>query len=426
MASLRFFCYLIAGSFLAASALRADPVLPGNLLDPRTPAQAWNVIRLATSNVDRLIQEERMEEIPKQISYCSPALRLLPTLLQDPAKATAAHALTQQSFLSVNAIALAAQQKNPPGVKTAFTSLQGIIGKLAEHFDPATVKADVYCCPMHPDHVSDDKTAVCPKCTMPLLSRRLPYSFIYTKPGEPTISLTAEAPGPVEAGKPLQGRVRLKFKDGNPVLLRDLMVMHTQPIHLLIEEPGLSDYHHVHPMPTDIPGEYTFSFTPAKSASYRIWADLVPVQSGIQELPFTDLPAPADTVATPPDTSPRFTSTVDGYQFSIGFREGLQTPFKAGHTRQMTITVRAANGQPVTTLEPVLQAFSHLVGFYDDFKSVVHLHPTGGDILDPALRGGPTLGFMMYAPRPGFLRLYCQVSIGGKMLFAPFGINVVP
>ena len=85
-----------------------------------------------------------------------------------------------------------------------------------------------------------------------------------------------------------------------------------------------------------------------------------------------------------------------------------------------------AAGKPLRQLEPVMNAFSHLVGFYDDYRTVVHLHPTGGDVLNPDLRGGPALGFILYAPKAGFIRLYCQVSIGGRMLFAPFNVNVEP
>jgi hypothetical protein len=88
--------------------------------------------------------------------------------------------------------------------------------------------------------------------------------------------------------------------------------------------------------------------------------------------------------------------------------------------------VTEANGEPVKILEPVMNAFAHLVGFYDDYQTVVHLHPAGGDILNAELRGGPSLGFQFFPPKSGFIRLYCQVSIGGKMLFAPFNLNIAP
>ena len=52
--------------FLAAvvpttAPLCADLPLPASLLAPQAAAEAWNVIRLATKNVERLMAENRME-----------------------------------------------------------------------------------------------------------------------------------------------------------------------------------------------------------------------------------------------------------------------------------------------------------------------------------------------------------------------------
>src|SRR6266446_9816790 len=120
---------------------------------------------------------------------------------------------------------------------------------------------------------------------MNLVPRRIPFSFIFTAPGEPSMGMTATADAPLAAGRKASVKVRLKRGDGSPVLHADLLVMHTQPIHLLIVDPSLGDYHHEHPTPTETPGEYAFNFTPAKTAPYRIWADLVPVSTGVQEYP---------------------------------------------------------------------------------------------------------------------------------------------
>ena len=71
-------CLLIVISLclISSSRVAADPVTPGNILEPKTPVEAWNVIRLATKNVERLLEENRLEEIPVQASYCSPSLRV--------------------------------------------------------------------------------------------------------------------------------------------------------------------------------------------------------------------------------------------------------------------------------------------------------------------------------------------------------------
>ncbi len=403
--------------------MSADTPISPSILRPVGAAECWNVIRLATNNVELLLKENRLSEIPVQISYCSPALRTLPPLAAPPEAFAKMEPLVQRSFTSVNAIASAAQQGNPGGVSGALAGLRAVLQTMAEGFDPAVVAADIFVCPMHSDVLSSNAKTPCVKCGMSLLTRRIPYSFIYTAPGEPTIRLTATVSAPVEAGKKIEVTVRMEKADKSPLLLADLLEIHTQPIHLLIEEPGLGDYHHEHPIPTSTPGEYRFSFTPTKTGPYRIWADIVPVTTGLQELPFVDLPS-AGSAGAIEDQESRFTSTAGGYRFTLTLSGGERVPIKAGKARSMGITISDSDGKPTTTLEPLMNAFAHLVGFCDDYKTVIHLHPTGGDILDPKLRGGPSLGFTLFAPRPGFIRLYCQVSIGGRMLFAPFNLNI--
>ncbi len=403
--------------------LRADPPAPAGILDPKTAAEAWNAIRLATKNVERLIADGRLSEIPVQASYCSPALRTLARTITDPAAVAHVGQQTTRAMGWLGYIARAAQENNIGSVKEGYSKLRILLDDIARSFDPKAVAADIYFCPMHSDVLSENPKAPCTKCGMDLLTRRLPYSFIYTAPGAPTMRMTATASGPAIAGTPLTVKVRLEKADKSPVLHDDLMVMHTQPIHLLIEEPALGDYHHVHPVPTKVPGEYEFTFTPQKTAPYRIWADLVPMATGVQELPTADLSS--DGKATPVvDMATNFTSEAGGYKFQLTLGNGADHPPKSQEARGMTVTITDATGKPVLHLEPVMNAFAHLVGFHEDHKTVIHLHPTGGDVLGQDARGGPSLGFVLFPPKPGFIRLYCQVSIGGRMLFAPFNLNV--
>lgn len=423
---------------MAAVLGRADPPVPGNLLKPESAVQAWDAIRISTDNVERLLAEKRLDEIPVQISFSSPALRALDRFV------TSAEACAQVKEVAVGALATVVSlarfsiQKNQSGAEESFKTLKGLLKNLAGHFDPNTVAARVYFCPMHPDFISEKVGDACPKCAMTLVSRRVPYSFIYMKPGEPTIRMTAEADGPIVAGRRTEVTVRLTRPGGGsagspplppwmcgggvgPVGPKDLMVLHTQPVHLLLEEPGLLDYHHEHPAPTGAPGEYKFSFTPTKSSPYRIWADIVPMATGIQEMPFVDLPSGGNP-ASIADKTDSLTSTVGGLTFVLS----SSGPLVANQTCRLGISISDGDGKPVARVEPLMNAFAHLVGFYDDFTTVIHLHPLGGDILNPELRGGPSLGFKIFPPKPGFVRLYCQVSVDGRMLFASFNANVQP
>lgn len=402
---------------------RADVALPPNLLDPPTAAEAWNVLGLVTANVERLLKEERLSEIPVQVSICSPALRRLALETKPPERATALKAESTLGLSAVNDIAVAAGAKDLAATAKALDAFREITAKMATHFDPTIVATEISICPMHPECVAPNPTTPCEKCGMAMIKRRIPYSFIYVPPGEPTLLLKANASAPLSGGKKADVKVKILRRDGTPVLLKDLLVMHTEPIHLLIIDPSLTDYHHEHPVPTDVPGEYAFSFTPQKNATYRIYADVVPADSGVQEYPAVELPgtAPADPLG---DMSGVFQAKAGGYNFRLTFENG-QLP-RAKQIRNMIIEITNPDGTPTRQLQPVMNAFCHLVGFYEDNRTVVHLHPEGGDVTRDDVRGGPTLGFRFFPPRPGFMRVFCQVLIDGKMIFAPFNVNIAP
>ena len=73
-----------------------------------------------------------------------------------------------------------------------------------------------------------------------------------------------------------------------------------------------------------------------------------------------------------------------------------------------------------------MEAFVHLVGFYEDRKTVLHIHPKGGLVLDAAARGGPEVEFQFLPPKPGFVRFFAQTQIDGKKIFVLFGVRINP
>jgi hypothetical protein len=81
-------------------------------------------------------------------------------------------------------------------------------------------------------------------------------------------------------------------------------------------------------------------------------------------------------------------------------------------------------GRPWKQLEPIMATFAHLVGFNEDGKTVLHIHPKMTKLPLPEDRGGPELELQLYVETPGFYRLFAQVQVGGVSKFAPFGLNV--
>jgi hypothetical protein len=119
-------------------------------------------------------------------------------------------------------------------------------------------------------------------------------------------------------------------------------------------------------------------------------------------------------------------AAVSNLHFQLTIDDDAAAKLSAQKTFHLRLTVTEQDGSPASHLEPFMNAFAHLVGFYSDDSTVVHLHPTGGEILNPALRGGPTLDFLFYPPKPGFLRLFCQIQENGQIITAPFDLNIAP
>lgn len=234
-----------------------------------------------------------------------------------------------------------------------------------------------------------------------------------------TIKFSLDPVTPLQAGKTSQVLVKLNaVADGKPISFDGLKEAHTKKLHLLIVDPSLTDYHHIHPVAGKNVGEYVFDFTPKQNDSYRVWADVIPVATGKQEYVMADMGnAAKDKAAINKATN--MTSTVDGYTFTLA----LDSEPKAGSAVMGNITV-TKDGKPFNQLEPVMGAFAHVVGFTEDYNSVLHIHPMGKEPTSDTERGGPKLEFHIEPKKAGFVKLFAQVRIGGKDVFAPFGVTV--
>jgi hypothetical protein len=236
-----------------------------------------------------------------------------------------------------------------------------------------------------------------------------------------TIGASIAPAGGLKAGQPATFTLSLVAKDGKPVTLADLSVAHTEKVHLLIVDSSLTDYHHEHPKPGSAPGTYTFAITPNKAGEYKVFADLLPVATNRQEYAVTRFVV-AGTSAPVEKVTNRKT-TVAGYTFELKFEE---EPPAAGHPHKAWLTVIGPDGKPFAKLEPIMGAFAHLVGFSEDQAEIAHVHPLGQEPGTAAERGGPTLEFQTDFATGGYQKLFAQVQIDGRPVFAPFGIDVTP
>jgi hypothetical protein len=239
-------------------------------------------------------------------------------------------------------------------------------------------------------------------------------------PVVPTLLIDLQATPP-RAGEESVVRFRLKNGSGKPVTPDDLHTTHTEKLHALLLDPQFRDYHHEHPQPTGTPGEYEFRFTPKHDGPYRLWLDAMPVATGRGEFPISELgkiPRPFKKTAIP--TEQVLATTVDGYRCELALQNG---ELLFGRPGMVTLAITDASGKPVDTLQPVMGAFAHMVGFADDFQTILHIHPTGGMPL-PGQLGGPRINFQLRPSQPGWLRLYVQFSVEGKEHLAEFVVKV--
>src|SRR5215467_13249546 len=97
----------------------------------------------------------------------------------------------------------------------------------------------------------------------------------------------------------------------------------THKIHLLISDVTETDYHHEHPEPAG-DGEYTFSFTPQRPDNYRVWADLLPVRTHVQQYSVADIPSSTPRQAKPVWGEPENRhAEIDGYKFDLSFEKEI-------------------------------------------------------------------------------------------------------
>ena len=231
-----------------------------------------------------------------------------------------------------------------------------------------------------------------------------------------TITFTLAPSSALQPGKTVQVVATLK-RDGKPLTFAELKEVHTRKLHLLVIDPTLTDYQHIHPVEGKQPGEYVFDFTPKLDAHYRVWADVTPINGTHAYVP-ADMGAPLSE-KTIIDKSERFAASQDGLELALSF----DSPLTAGKASMGRVTI-TRNGKPFTQLQPVMGAFAHIVAFSEDYRDVLHVHPMGKEPESENERGGNTLEFHIEPRVTGFIKIFVQLRIDGKDVFVPFGVVV--
>ncbi|MFD4990899.1 heavy-metal-associated domain-containing protein [Cellulosimicrobium cellulans] len=217
-----------------------------------------------------------------------------------------------------------------------------------------------------------------------------------------------EAPGTVgEAGELV---FTVTDPAGEPVTEFD--VAHEQRLHLIVVRSDGAHFRHVHPE-MDADGRWSLPWTWDAAGTYRVYADAAP--SAGDAVTLTRTVDVAGDLAPVRDAEVSTTASVDGYDVA------LDGHLEAGTASRLTVKV-TRDGQPVTTLEPYLGAYGHLVALRDGDLAYLHAHPEG-DEPEAGQVSGPTVTFGVEAPTPGRYLLYLDFQVEGQVRTAAFVVE---
>jgi len=233
------------------------------------------------------------------------------------------------------------------------------------------------------------------------------------------VAMALQAGAEPAVNQPIPFTLRLSTASGKPIGPADLMVAHTRKLHLLVVDPTLNDYQHLHPVPGRRPGEWVFELTPARTGRYLVFADFMPAATGRGLYASAEFTVPGDV--------PRVTRQAN-WDYSAGpyrFLLSSLLTLRAGVPNELKLAVERPDGRPVP-LEPVMGAFAHLVMFDEERTGFAHLHPDQVDLAVAPDAVKPELTFKVTVPRAGRFVVWSQVALEGREVFVPFWVDVLP
>jgi hypothetical protein len=238
------------------------------------------------------------------------------------------------------------------------------------------------------------------------------------------VTMKLATDGAPAAGREVRCTLTLRTASGKPIAPEDLLVSNTKLLHLMIVDPSLTDYQHVHPEPAKTPGDWTFAFTPRREGDYRLFADFTPAATARSLYANADLDVQgrghSGPTAAPPARS--WVAQAAGYHFALA---PALLPVRAGQTADLRFSIANEKGGAVP-LQLVMGAFAHLVAFDAARSGFAHIHPMELDVTRPPDAVHPVLNFKITIPRAGPYVIWAQVNLGGRETFVPFWFDVAP
>lgn len=229
------------------------------------------------------------------------------------------------------------------------------------------------------------------------------------------ISMDLEVTEDASAGESVPVALVLETNKGHTIAPHELAVTHERKMHVMLIDPAMEDYHHVHPQPDGIGGRYTFTFEPQADGPYRMFTEIVPIRTRRQVIATGEIPV--GTVGSPPEFSRSLESEVDGLRFRL---TEVPETLKIKRDYRIELDVSAEDGSPAP-LEMIMGAKGHMVAFDAAGLGFAHMHPI--DSLKGAV-DSDRLAFLFNVPNPGWYRLFAQVQVGGRSIYGRFDLLI--
>ncbi|MDN3445684.1 heavy-metal-associated domain-containing protein [Microbacterium sp. APC 3901] len=217
---------------------------------------------------------------------------------------------------------------------------------------------------------------------------------------------------PASPGEPGELAFRIEDVAGTPVT--DYTTAHEKELHLIVVRSDGSQFRHVHPALDEATGTWSLPWEWTEAGTYRVFADFTPAGADAASLTLTRTVQVAGAFA-PVAPEPTRVAQVGGYTVSV------DGDLEAGAVGDLTFTV-TRDGRPVTSLEPYLGAFGHLVALRDGDLAYLHVHAAGDE---PAAEetSGPEIAFAAEAPTAGRYLLYLDFQVDGTVHTAEFVLD---
>ncbi|MBI4851221.1 MAG: cupredoxin domain-containing protein [Acidobacteria bacterium] len=204
------------------------------------------------------------------------------------------------------------------------------------------------------------------------------------------------------------------------ISINDLEIVHEKPMHLIVVSEDLSFFNHIHPMPTSDGSIFEVETEFPNAGKYRFYLDYSPKSVG-HRLARLDI----NVIGTVPAAIELVEDKTD-FQIIEDLKVTIkpEKAFQANEALTLAFLVEdAKTGKPITDIEPYLGAFAHFNIIKQDHSETLHAHPLV-EAKSKDERGGPEIGTRTIFPKPGLYKIWTQFQRKGKVIVAPFIINV--